>query len=64
MLNDCTFLAYNPREHLIFAMSINTQEAQKTFVGTILFLITQFREPFKICELPKRLAIQGFRSRV
>jgi hypothetical protein len=44
-------------EHPNFAMSINTQETQKIFVGTIIVPITQFKEPFKISELPKRLAI-------
>ena len=45
------------REHPNYVMSINAQKGKKAFVITILVPITQFREPLKIYELPKRLAI-------
>ena len=44
-------------EHPNYVMSINAQKGKKAFVVTILVPITQFREPLKIYELPKRLAI-------
>jgi hypothetical protein len=44
-------------EHPNYVMSINAQKGKKAFVITILVPITQFREPLKIYELPKRLAI-------
>jgi hypothetical protein len=46
-----------PWEHPNYVMSINAQKGKKAFVITILVPITQFREPLKIYELPKRLAI-------
>jgi hypothetical protein len=54
------FSAYKDRksrEHPNYVMSINAQKGKKAFVITILVPITQFREPLKIYELPKRLAI-------
>ena len=45
------------RKHPNYVMSINAQKGKKAFVITILVPITQFREPLKIYELPKRLAI-------
>jgi putative PIN family toxin of toxin-antitoxin system len=51
--SDAKFLG----EHPNYVMSINAQKGKKAFVITILVPITQFREPLKIYELPKRLAI-------
>jgi hypothetical protein len=57
--NDVIFggTAVEEREHPNYVMSINAQKGKKAFVVTILVPITQFREPLKIYELPKRLAI-------
>jgi hypothetical protein len=52
-----TAIKISIREHPNYVMSINAQKGKKAFVITILVPITQFREPLKIYELPKRLAI-------